>query len=66
MMDKEEAKKLLEDSPELCDDCSHWGQDFCVECLEQAITTLPAPKKKKLSKMLKSFKSILGEASESK
>jgi len=65
-MDKDQAKKLIQDSPELCDDCSHWGQEFCVECLEDAITHLPVSKKKKMSKMLKSFKSILGVANETK
>jgi len=65
-MDKNEAKKLVEDSPELCDDCSHWGAEFCVECLEEAIADLPVNKKKKMSKMLKSFKSSLGVANETK
>jgi len=63
-MDKDDVKKLIEDSPELCDDCSHWGSEFCIECLEEAIADLPASKKKKMSKMLKSFKSSLFSANE--
>lgn len=60
-MDKDDIKKLIETDPHLCDDCAHWGNEFCMECLEEAIEDLPAKKKLKIAKMLKSFKRVVGD-----
>ena len=59
-MDREDIKKLMETNPQLCDDCAHWGDEFCMACLEEAIEELPAKKKLKIAKMLKSFKRVVG------
>ncbi len=44
-------KKIIEDSLELCDDCSHWGSEFCIECLEEATAHKLATKNKKMPKI---------------
>lgn len=55
-MYKDEIKKIMEDDNDLCKDCADWGSDFCEECLEEALNSLPEDKRKQLSSIISSFK----------